>query len=412
MCDPDARDGLLEWIDSSRPRLVVMSNCCPRAPPVEFIQRVFDLQLARGDHAMAELPFGEVWGVETMAANMIRHPRVRCVLGPKSVHEQEVRDAWAVSSEHIADEIEKRGDSRQLEASVGQSGKDWKSRMLAKAVCGGYVQQLKSNDPGRIRRMLRNVAARIRRRKRLGEDDVSDLRWSERTIAKALKRWNVVFVQGDEGHVNSDSDEEMIPDMDVEQPAASTQPVKSRLSSEGISFEVPDGRRVSDAVKSGLIKAHCNLGHPSVADLQRFLKLGGAKKEVIEAAGWMKCMTCAHSRRPATNRVSSIPPCQITFGDEVQLDCFCIHDADKKSHWFLSIIDRATSFHVIELMRDHSPYELHRAFDRSWMKWAGPPLRATTDLEGGFQGREFWEQVGEAGTCFDRHCRNRPLATG
>ena len=116
----------------------------------------------------------------------------------------------------------------------------------------------------------------------------------------------------------------------MEQPAASDPTSESRLSSEGISFEVPDGRRVSDAVKSGLIKAHCNLGHPSVADLQRFLKLGGAKKEVIEAAGWMKCMTCAHSRRPATNRVSSIPPCQITFGDEVQLDCFCIHDADKK----------------------------------------------------------------------------------
>ena len=32
------------------------------------------------------------------------------------------------------------------------------------------------------------------------------------------------------------------------------------------------------------------------------------------------------------------------------------------------------------------------------MKWAGPPLRATTDLEGGFQGRDFWIDVGNAGT--------------
>ena len=63
MCDPDARDGLLEWIDSSRPRLVVMSNCCPRAPPVEFIQRVFDLQLARGDHAMAGASLRRKYGV-------------------------------------------------------------------------------------------------------------------------------------------------------------------------------------------------------------------------------------------------------------------------------------------------------------------------------------------------------------
>ncbi|OLP79805.1 hypothetical protein AK812_SmicGene39865 [Symbiodinium microadriaticum] len=56
-------------------------------------------------------------------------------------------------------------------------------------------------------------------------------------------------------------------------------------------------RRVSEAVRRGLVKAHCKLGHPSVADLQRLLKLGGAKQEVIEAAGWMKCMTCAHGRQ-------------------------------------------------------------------------------------------------------------------
>ena len=75
----------------------------------------------------------------------------------------------------------------------------------------------------------------------------------------------------------------------------------------------------------------------------------------------MRCLTCAHAKRPSTHRVSSIPPSQITFGDEVQLDCICIHDASKQQHWFLSIIDRATSYHLIELMRDHSPAELYRA---------------------------------------------------
>ena len=106
---------------------------------------------------------------------------------------------------------------------------------------------------------------------------------------------------------------------------------------------------MSEAVRRGLVKARCNLGHPSVADIQQFLKHGGAKQEVIEAAGWMKkCMTCAHGRQPATHRVSSIPPCQVTFGDEVQLDCICIHDSD-----ILSVIDRATSYHTVELLRDH-----------------------------------------------------------
>ena len=82
----------------------------------------------------------------------------------------------------------------------------------------------------------------------------------------------------------------------------------------------------------------------------------------------------------------------------MQLDCLCIRDANKQNHWFLSILDRATSYHVLELLRDHSPKELHRAFDRGWCKWAGVPMRVTTDLEGGFVGPDFWTQVSQAGT--------------
>ena len=436
LCDSDARDELARWIDSSKPRLVIMSNCCPRNPPVypghrntsqaerrarkwrerqrgavEFIHRIFDLQLARGDQAMAELPFGKTWGVESMAKAMTNHPGIRIVLGPKSVATSEVRDTWLISSSHIADEIEGDRERRRKERSACQNARiEEDTRRFVKAICCGYVQYLKQTDPGRIRKMLRSVAARIRRGVHSENSAVTDLRWSEKTVAKALKRWHAVFAQED-GEMESDGDEEMIPDPQepnpsgdrrsrdavVEQPAPPIQSVRSGLSSEGVSFEVPPGRRVSDAVKRGLVKAHCNLGHPSVADLQRFLKLGGARQEVVEAAGWMKCMTCAHGRQPATRRVSSIPPCQVTFGDEVQLDCICIHDSDKHPHWFLSVIYRATSYHIVELLRDHSPAELLRGFDRAWMKWAGPPLRATTDLEGGFQGREFWEAVGESG---------------
>ncbi|CAE7260901.1 RE1 [Symbiodinium sp. KB8] len=46
-----------------------------------------------------------------------------------------------------------------------------------------------------------------------------------------------------------------------------------------------------------------------------------------------------------------------------------------------------------EQVRDHSPEELYRAFDRGWARWAGPPARVTVDMEGGFQGKDFWEQV-------------------
>ncbi|CAE7195067.1 RE1 [Symbiodinium sp. CCMP2592] len=177
-----------------------------------------------------------------------------------------------------------------------------------------------------------------------------------------------------------------------------TQRVRAKLASGGITFEVPAGRRLSEAIRHGLIKAHCNLGHPSKEDFARFLKLGGARKEVVEAVSWMRCVTCAHARRPSTHRTTNMPPCQLEFGDEVQLDCLCIRDANKENFWFLSILDRATSYHVLEMLRDHSPLELHRAFDRGWSKWAGVPSRVTTDLEGGFIGPDFWTKVSQSGS--------------
>ena len=59
---------------------------------------------------------------------------------------------------------------------------------------------------------------------------------------------------------------------------------------------MPGGRRLSEAIRHGLVKAHGNLGHPSKEDLARVPKLGGAKQEVVEAVGWMKCVVCAHAR--------------------------------------------------------------------------------------------------------------------
>ena len=175
-------------------------------------------------------------------------------------------------------------------------------------------------------------------------------------------------------------------------------PLRSSLAHDGIRFEVPRGRKLRAEIREGLKKAHCNLGHPSKKDLQRFLRLGGAKQEVIEAVDWMRCLSCAHSSRPKTHRATSIPPCSVTFGDEVHLDCICAHDSGGESHWFLSIVDRATSYHIVELLRDHSPIELNKAFDRAWSKWAGPPLQVSVDFEGGFRGKEFWTKVSEAGS--------------
>ncbi|CAE7707379.1 RE1 [Symbiodinium sp. CCMP2592] len=432
LCDEGNRDNISRWIDESAPRLVIVSDCCPRIvspgrvgvkeaqairrqrkredrikPVCNFLKHVIDMQIKRGDQALVELALHAAPEVAVLGDIMIRHPHVRHIPRFPQDCNRDARTGWLTTCEFIEKELAQiRDEGARDESSHHVSSR---KSTVAKAVCRGFTQYIKEHEPDRLRRMLRSLATRIRGKLRNGDRRISDTRWSEKNILKALGKWSASAVYAvDQPH---ESDEEMIPDIqepeqvrtrEAEEAGSEMQPVehvRRRLGSHGITFEVPPGRRVSEAVRQGLIKAHCNLGHPSKEDFIRFLKLGGAKQEVLEAVPWMKCMTCAHARRPSAHRTTNIPPCQVTFGDEVQLDCICVHDSAKQAYWFLSVIDRATSYHIVEILRDHSPEELYRAFDRGWARWAGPPIRATVDMEGGFQGREFWEQVSQAGTC-------------
>ena len=451
----DQRAQLLEWIDQRRPRLVIVSYPCKHwsiltnmqhSTPqekrrlhklrqkdgvlLEFVEQVFARQLDRGDDALAENPVNSRSFTTHPMKRVLCHPQVYSalshgcrhgVINPVTKLPLLKPTLWVSTSPEICDELAKRctnerGGTQHVHgvcmggAHVTEHAGVY-TKSIARSICKGYVRTIRRKDPGRIRTMLRHVINSIRRAER-GEV-IKDLRWNEKNARKALERWSAVFVTDHPVGDGQSSDVPMIEPLEDSrmEPNSSGQPggvqdeagVRERrmrpgLSSDGISFEVPAGRKLSEGIKQGLRKAHCNLGHPSRAGLERFLRLGGAKQEVIEAVSWMKCISCAHSMRPATHRAASIPPSSVTFGDEVQLDCVCIHDSSGESHWFLSVVDRAMSFHMLELLRDHSPHELQRAFDRGWSKWAGILLRVTPDMEGGFAGADFWEKVSQAGT--------------
>lgn len=99
---------------------------------------------------------------------------------------------------------------------------------------------------------------------------------------------------------------------------------------------------MDDETKRALRKLHINLAHPSGRDFERYLRLGGAKQELVEASSWMKCMTCQHAKRPRLHRSVNPPPSNMVFGDEICIDCIQVYDAGQVGHWFLSILDRAT----------------------------------------------------------------------
>ena len=427
---------LVEWIDRCKPRLVILT-CPPKvwssqhkciggnsqavrrqqresrrhASFFQLSERVFERQIGRGDDALVETPATCASDKSDAWNHVMSHPEVFAVLGSGSkCTAVRARDQlgfrgsalWLCTSIEVCHEIAQTYLTHRAEP--GSEGRKHVCDKTAAAICRGYVKTLKCKEPSRIRRMLRQVAARIRRTDQ-GEL-IKDLRWNEKNIAKALSRWNAVFAVGSHASENRDTDQPMAPPLEDSDDDELLEDVpmgdaegsmRSRLAYDGISFDIPVGRKLSPEVREGLKKAHCNLGHPGTKDLQRFLKLGGARQEVVEAAGWIRCVSCAHSSKPRTHRTTSIPPCSITFGDEIHLDCICVHDSNADAHWYMSILDRATSYHIIELLRDHSPSELNKAFDRAWTKWAGPPLRVSVDFEGGFRGKDFWNKVGEAG---------------
>ncbi len=153
--------------------------------------------------------------------------------------------------------------------------------------------------------MLRKVSNMIRK-----DGPNRGLRWNEKHLKHAIDRWNAVYV----------GENQPLQDLDATsiegQPSGSVadgamtgggNKVAKKLNGDGISFNVPRGRKLSEPVKQALKRIHCNLGHPSKADLERFLKLGGVTGESLEALNWMECVTCAHGLKPKTHRNAVYP---------------------------------------------------------------------------------------------------------
>lgn len=290
---------------------------------------------------------------------------------------------WISTSPEICDELSLRCPNTKTEkihehgeCQGGHVAKDdgRYTKEVAKAIHRGYVRLIGRKDPSRISRLLKAVSHRIRN----GE---TGLKWDEHSIQRALGKINSVFAQ------------------EADQPSQGSEdnPEAPQVPSSGISFEVPEGRKLDEPTKALLRKVHCNLGHPHVSDLQRFLRGAGASQEMIEAVGFIRCVSCARTQRPRIHRTVRIPPHDLQFNDQVMIDCFFLKDVCRKGAWFMSILDRATMYHQAIVIDNHAPESFVRCFMDYWVKWAGKPLEVSIDLETGLGSREFGLALGEAG---------------
>ena len=143
------------------------------------------------------------------------------------------------------------------------------------------------------------------------------------------------------------------------------------------------GPQISEETATLVYRLHCKFGHPANSTLARTLRLGGAKPEIVEAAKQISCSTCNRVRAPKDPPKVGVSKAD-QFNQKVGIDIFFIQGCDHKSHMVLSMVDFATSFHVMRLIEHRSPQEVSAVFFEAWIGVFGPPGELMFD-----QGNEF-----------------------
>lgn len=223
---------LLGWIRKYRPRLVVVAFPCkwwspitnvgysgPQAqrrlhaqrvrerPFLQLCEDIFDLQMELGGDALGENPLNSHAFHQPNIKRILSHPKVYSGVGHggrfgiKHYHNGlllKKPTLWFSTSYEICDELSLRCENEKhpdhhchgtcmgsplVTAHAGRYTQE-----IAKAVHRGFIRLLKRKEPSRIRSLLRSVSVRIRK-----EGANADLRWNEKSLKKALDRWNAVF---------------------------------------------------------------------------------------------------------------------------------------------------------------------------------------------------------------------------
>ena len=159
---------------------------------------------------------------------------------------------------------------------------------------------------------------------------------------------------------------------------------------------------VPKILQASLGRLHQNLGHPSNSDLARHLRYAGADESVIQACKKLRCQVCTRSRGPTPPRPATLPTL-LDFNQLVSVDVFHAFDCNRVKHEFLSVIDHATTFHLVCELEGHSSTNFERQFTQLWGNVFGAPGTIAADLETGLQ-------AGLASYAEFHGCRLRPAA--
>ena len=123
---------------------------------------------------------------------------------------------------------------------------------------------------------------------------------------------------------------------------------------------------------------------------------GGAKPEILEAAKRIKCDSCDRVRTPKDPpRVGVRKADQLN--ERVGVDLFFLQDCQNPSRSVLSMVDYATSYHLLRLVPKRSGKEVAALFAEAWVGTFGAPKELVHDQGSEFR-TDFDELLEQCGT--------------
>ncbi|CAJ1427490.1 unnamed protein product, partial [Effrenium voratum] len=133
-------------------------------------------------------------------------------------------------------------------------------------------------------------------------------------------------------------------------------------------------------LKQSIRKLHLNLGHPTVGQLCRILKHGGASDRAIRLAREHQCDQCKASTQPTPANPAKADRVT-TFNARVGLDVkYLTGWKVNQKVPALNIVDYASSYQmVIPLFQKENSELIRKTFLERWVCWAGMPEEIVVD---------------------------------
>ena len=119
-------------------------------------------------------------------------------------------------------------------------------------------------------------------------------------------------------------------------------------------------------------KIHQNLGHPDSGVLQLALRRYGWEESHVRGCADFCCPVCVEQQPPKISRPSHIAEPR-DFNDHISFDAAEWEDNHGNKHGFYHFVDSASNFHIAVQYQQQTTEGLIEAFNKAWLRWAGPP---------------------------------------